>query len=176
MEANRRFSGYDIEKLDTRASPSGRTGRNALHPVQEILEGRATRRAPNPSVLSRTFSKRSQPTAGLSSHPSSGAKSWTVLTLYRIITVFLTLFFRGSCNSSPLSGSPCVGSGTHPPHGFEANFVIIANLFPHNRLGASLRLESASYTVRASVRGRPRNRPAGSHCRDKSPWQPPNPG
>ena len=29
---------------------------------------------------------------------------WTLLTLYRIITVFLTLVFRGSCDSSPSSG------------------------------------------------------------------------
>ena len=40
---------------------------------------------------------------------------WTVFTLYRIITVFLTLVFRGSCNSSPSSGYSCVRPELWPP-------------------------------------------------------------
>ena len=37
--------------------------------------------------------------------------------LYRIITVFLTLAFRGSCNSSPSSGYPCARPALWPPQG-----------------------------------------------------------
>src|SRR5260370_4337819 len=93
---------------------------------------------------------------------------WTVLTLYRIITVFLTLVFRGSCNSSPSSGHTCVCPATRPREELAARPVLLSISFHHKTLEAEFCLESPPLSVGASAPRRSRRRPAGPHRRHQS--------
>src|SRR5260370_11877884 len=91
---------------------------------------------------------------------------WTVLTLYRIIAVFLTLVFRGSCNSSPLSGHTCVRPAHRPREELAARPVLLSISFHHKRLAAHFCLESPPHSVDALARGcspRPPPRPHRLH-------------
>src|SRR5260370_5670732 len=97
---------------------------------------------------------------------------WTVLTLYRIIAVFLTLVFRGSCNSSPLSGHTCVCPASRPREELAASPVLLSISFHHKSLGAQFCLESPPRSVDALARGCSRRRPTRPHRRHHPPRQP----
>src|ERR1035437_2550222 len=101
---------------------------------------------------------------------------WTVPARYRIITVFLTLVVRGSCDSSSSSCYPRVPPATRPRHGPTARPFTVSISFVSNRLGAQLCLELAPVSTGSSAFGDPRSCPAGSDRRHHSQRQPPHPG
>ena len=98
-----------------------------------------------------------------------------VLTLYRIITVFLTLVFRGSCDSSPSSCYSCVRPAIWPRHGPAERPGLVSIFFRHKSLEAKVTcnrpLDCLLLLLLCSSSG---CRPAGSDRRHRYPRQPPH--
>src|ERR1700730_13831571 len=97
--------------------------------LQKNLLTWATRRRSIPSVLRWNFFGRDSGGRNLS-------PPWTVLTLYRIITVFLTLFFRGSCDSSSSSCYLCACPSARPRHGLPERPFLVSIFLQHKSLEA----------------------------------------
>ena len=100
---------------------------------------------------------------------------WTVLALYRIITVFPTLVFRGSCDSSSSSGYPCVGPATRPRTWARREARLGLHLLPLQEFGGTgSSWNCLPRSIGASAPGCARCWPARPHRRNQSPRQPPH--